>query len=57
MRRDEDAHGPIALTVHTYLLLTGAAAAALQPGWALGLAAGYLAFLAVLAARPMREQM
>jgi 4-hydroxybenzoate polyprenyltransferase len=56
VRRDDEAHRPIALTVHAHLLLAGAAAAALQPAWALGLAAGYLAFLAVLAARPMKEQ-
>lgn len=56
VRRDRDAHGPIALTVHAYLLLTAAATAALVPSWALGLAAGYFTFLAVLRARPMKEQ-
>jgi len=56
VRRDSDAHGPIALTVHAYLLLAAAAAAALKPDWTLGLAAGYFAFLVVLRARPMKEQ-
>jgi 4-hydroxybenzoate polyprenyltransferase len=56
VRRDCDAHGPIALTVHVHLLLAAAAAAALRPEWTPALAAGYFAFLAVLRARPMKEQ-
>lgn len=56
VRRDADAHGPIALTVHAYLLLCAAATAALAPSLAPGLAAGYFLFLAVLRARPMQEQ-
>jgi 4-hydroxybenzoate polyprenyltransferase len=56
VRRDDEAHRSIELTVHAHLLLTAAGTAALAPAWAPGLAAGYVAFLAVMRARPMKEQ-
>ncbi len=56
VRHDDEAHRPIALTVHAHILLAAAGAAALAPAWAPALGLGYAAFLGVLRARPMKEQ-
>jgi 4-hydroxybenzoate polyprenyltransferase len=56
VRRDDEAHRAVVWTVHTYLLLLSAIAAAARPGWTLALASTIAAYLLVLRARPAREQ-
>ena len=56
VKTDEEAHPPIALTVHSYVLLLSALASSLKPGWTLPLALFYLAFVIVLKIRPERNQ-
>jgi len=53
---DRDAHRAIAPVVHAYILLLAGLAAAQQPRWLPALALVYLAFIGVLARRPMAEQ-
>jgi 4-hydroxybenzoate polyprenyltransferase len=53
---DREAHRAIAPVVHAYILLLAGLAAAQRPLWLPALALVYLAFVGVLARRPMAEQ-
>jgi 4-hydroxybenzoate polyprenyltransferase len=53
---DEDAHTPIGLVVHGYVLGLAAVASAAQPAWTLPLCVFYAGFVAVLRMRPSRSQ-
>ena len=53
---DGEAHRAIAPVVHAYILLLAGLGAAQQPLWLPALALVYLAFVGVLARRPMAEQ-
>ena len=50
------AHGAIATVVHAYLLILSAICVASRPEWALPLFFFYLAFIAFMKSRPVREQ-
>jgi 4-hydroxybenzoate polyprenyltransferase len=54
--RDREAHGPISLVVHAYILQLGALTVALKSDWILPVVLFYAAFVVTLRLRPMREQ-
>jgi len=56
VRTDREAHGPIGLTVHVYLLGLAATAVSARPEWLLPLLAFYGAFVATLVHRPSQSQ-
>jgi 4-hydroxybenzoate polyprenyltransferase len=56
VRTDREAHRPIGLTVHAYILGLAAVAVGSRPDWMLPLLAFYGAFVATLAQRPSRSQ-
>jgi hypothetical protein len=56
VRRDDEAHSPIACTVHSYILLLSAIASRQNPQWAIPLLLFYAGFLVVLSFRPARSQ-
>ncbi len=56
VNEESEAHGPIGLTVHAFILQLSAIAAALKPDWALWLIVFYIAFNSAMSRRPMREQ-
>jgi 4-hydroxybenzoate polyprenyltransferase len=56
VRSDHEAHGPICLTVHAYLLGLAAVAASARPEWLVPLLAFYGAFMLTLARRPALTQ-
>jgi 4-hydroxybenzoate polyprenyltransferase len=56
VRSDEEAHVPIALTVHSFILLLSGLALLHRPGWFPGLAVFYGAFVLTLVVRPERSQ-
>ena len=56
VRTDQEAHGPIGLTVHVYLLGLAAIAVGARPEWLLVLVTFYGAFVATLAHRPSQSQ-
>lgn len=56
VRADADAHSAIAPVVHGYLLLHGAAVAAVRPQWAMAAVTIYAAFVWALSRRPMEQQ-
>jgi 4-hydroxybenzoate polyprenyltransferase len=53
---DEEAHRAIALSVHTYVLMFCAIAAANQPSWAPAMVLFYAGFVLTLSVRPERSQ-
>ena len=53
---DEAAHLPIAMSVHSYILLLSSMALSRRPGWFLPLAMFYGAFVLALAVRPEKSQ-
>lgn len=53
---DREAHGPIGLVVHAYILQLGAMTVAFEKDWALPVVLFYAAFVLTLQLRPMREQ-
>jgi 4-hydroxybenzoate polyprenyltransferase len=56
VRRDEEAHAPIALVVHAYILGLAGIATAARPDWVLPLCLFYCLFVLTLNARPSRTQ-
>jgi 4-hydroxybenzoate polyprenyltransferase len=56
VRKDADAHRPVALVVHGYLLMLSALAADRQPSWVPLLFALYGIFILLMATRPERTQ-
>lgn len=56
VRTDHDAHGPIGLTVHVYLLGLAAVAVSFRPEWLIPLLVFYGAFIATLVHRPSVSQ-
>ncbi len=56
VRSDEDAHRPITLVVHAYVLLLAAVAAGQQPSWGVVLGLFYLWFVWTIRRRPARSQ-
>ena len=53
---DEEAHAPIALTVHSYILVLSGVTLSRRPEWFLPLAAFYGLFVLALALRPEKSQ-
>ncbi len=56
VRTDQEAHGPIGLTVHVYLLGLTAISVSARPEWLLPLLVLYGAFVATLMRRPSQSQ-
>jgi geranylgeranylglycerol-phosphate geranylgeranyltransferase len=56
VRKDEDAHAPTALTLHSYILLLSGLALSHRPEWFPALAMFYLAFVLSLGMRPEKTQ-
>jgi 4-hydroxybenzoate polyprenyltransferase len=56
VRKDEEAHAPTALTLHSYILLLSGLALSHRPGWSPALAMFYLAFVLILGTRPEKTQ-
>ena len=56
VRTDQEAHGPIGLTVHVYILALAAVVAAARPEWLVPLLGFYAAFVATLVHRPSQSQ-
>lgn len=54
--RDAEAHRPIGLVVHSYILGLCGVTVAARPGWAGSLLALYLSFLILMGTRPSRSQ-
>jgi 4-hydroxybenzoate polyprenyltransferase len=55
-RVDSDAHAPIGLVVHAYILLLSGLAAMLHPAWTMFLIGHYVLFIVVFAHRPEAAQ-
>jgi 4-hydroxybenzoate polyprenyltransferase len=56
VRTDHDAHGPIGLTVHVFLLGLAAIAVSFRPDWLIPMLAFYGAFIVTLVRRPALSQ-
>lgn len=56
VKSDEEAYRPIAMTVHSYILILSAIASANKPAWALILLFYYLGFRLILYLRPAKDQ-